>query len=426
MRKLLITIGLLLLAPWLMAQDMPLLKPVEDLPFAHFERNRLQYPGDSLAMERFFAKLDSVVFLGQGHVSIMHIGGSHVQAGVLTQQFRDDLLDLGTDLMGGQHFLFPFSAGGTNNPTHYRISSTGEWTYSRNAVRKETDKRMGLAGAAITTTDSTATVSIISRPRRNPSISPSFDFNKVTLIGFSETEDTQPVVSYNDTIIVGEYDGYRSTYTFALPDYTDSICIRFDSVPGEFTLTGVLLENGMPGISVNPVGVNGASVPSYLRCDDFERDLELIRPDLVIFGIGINDAAENDFDKDLFMKNYGALIRIIQRVNPDCALLFMTNNDSFKRVKVKKKTRYEVNPNGLIAEEAFMEMGKRHNAAVWDQFEIMGGLKSMQDWEHAGLAKKDKVHFTNEGYTLLGNLLYNALISNYIERIKNNTTTAKP
>lgn len=426
MRKLLITIGLLLLAPWLMAQDMPLLKPVEDLPFAHFERNRLQYPGDSLAMERFFAKLDSVVFLGQGHVSIMHIGGSHVQAGVLTQQFRDDLLDLGTDLMGGQHFLFPFSAGGTNNPTHYRISSTGEWTYSRNAVRKETDKRMGLAGAAITTTDSTATVSIISRPRRNPSISPSFDFNKVTLIGFSETEDTQPVVSYNDTIIVGEYDGYRSTYTFALPDYTDSICIRFDSVPGEFTLTGVLLENGMPGISVNPVGVNGASVPSYLRCDDFERDLELIRPDLVIFGIGINDAAENDFDKDLFMKNYGALIRIIQRVNPDCALLFMTNNDSFKRVKVRKKTRYEVNPNGLIAEEAFMEMGKQYNAAVWDQFEIMGGLKSMQDWEHAGLAKKDKVHFTNEGYTLLGNLLYNALISNYIEHIKNNTTTAKP
>ena len=426
MRKLLITIGLLLLAPWLMAQDMPLLKPVEDLPFAHFERNRLQYPGDSLAMERFFAKLDSVVFLGQGHVSIMHIGGSHVQAGVLTQQFRDDLLDLGTDLMGGQHFLFPFSAGGTNNPTHYRISSTGEWTYSRNAVRKETDKRMGLAGAAITTTDSTATVSIISRPRRNPSISPSFDFNKVTLIGFSETEDTQPVVSYNDTIIVGEYDGYRSTYTFALPDYTDSICIRFDSVPGEFTLTGVLLENGMPGISVNPVGVNGASVPSYLRCDDFERDLELIRPDLVIFGIGINDAAENDFDKDLFMKNYGALIRIIQRVNPDCALLFMTNNDSFKRVKVKKKTRYEVNTNGLIVEEAFLEMGKRHNAAVWDQFDIMGGLSSMQDWEHAGLAKKDKVHFTNEGYTLLGNLLYNALISNYIERIKNNTTTAKP
>ena len=426
MKKLLITIGLLLVGPWLMAQNQPPLKTVMDLPFAHLERNRLQYPGDSLAMERFFSKLDSVVFLGQGSVSIMHIGGSHVQAGVLTQQFRDNLLGIGTDLMGGQQFLFPFSLGGTNNPTHYSISKMGEWTYCRNAVIKDTDKRMGLAGAAVTTTDSTATVSIMGRPRRNSSFSPCFDFNKVTLIGFSETGDVTPVVSYNGKTIVGKHNEYRSTYTFKLPTYTDSICIRFDSFPGEFTLTGVLLENGMPGISVNPVGVNGASVPSYLRCDDFERDLELIRPDLVIFGIGINDAAEKDFDKDVFMKNYGALIRIIQRVNPDCALLFMTNNDSFKRVKVKKKTHYEVNTNGLIVEEAFMEMGKQYNAAVWDQFDIMGGLSSMQDWEQAGLAKPDKIHFTNEGYELLGNLLYNALISRYIEHLKNNSTTAEP
>ena len=115
------------------------------------------------------------------------------------------------------------------------------------------------------------------------------------------------------------------------------------------------------------------------------------------------------------------LIRIIKRVNPDCALLFMSNNDSFKRVKGKRYKRYEVNTNGLIVEEAFLEMGKQYNAAVWDQFDIMGGLKSMQDWEKAGLAKKDKVHFTNEGYKLLGDLLYNALITKYIEHIRLNT-----
>ena len=99
----------------------------------------------------------------------------------------------------------------------------------------------------------------------------------------------------------------------------------------------------------------------------------------------------------------------------------MSNNDSFKRVKGKRYKRYEVNTNGLIVEEAFLEMGKQYNAAVWDQFDIMGGLKSMQDWEKAGLAKKDKVHFTNEGYMLLGDLLYNALITRYIEHIRLNT-----
>lgn len=417
MKKGLLSIVLLLACRLLTAQTLPLLMPVPNYDFANFERNRIVYPGDSLAMERFFQKMDSVLFLGEGNVSIMHIGGSHVQAGIFTQQFRDDLLSISTDLIGGQNFVFPFTAGGTNNPSHYIVRSTGEWTYSRNAVRRETDKRMGLAGAAITTTDPTATVSIMTRSKYPTDLTPDFDFNKVTLIGFSETENVEPLVRSKGMVIQGQYDEWKSSYTFELPDFTDSILILFDSVPGEFTLTGVLLENGMSGISVHGVGVNGASVPSYLRCYDFERDLELIRPDLIIFGIGINDAAEDDFEKQYFMRNYDALIQVIKRVNPDCALLFVTNNDSYKRIKVKKKTRYEVNPNGRVVEDAFMQMGKRYNAAVWDQFDIMGGLTSMQDWEKAGLAKKDKVHFTNEGYMLLGDLLYNALITRYIEHI---------
>ena len=420
MKKWLVFIGLLLVYKLLAAQTLPLVKPVPDLPFAHLDHNKIIYPGDSVAMERFFQKMDSVVFFGEGNLSIMHIGGSHVQAGTFTQQFRDNLLSISTDLIGGQYFVFPFSTGGTNNPSHYIVRSTGTWTYCRNAVRRETDKRMGLAGAAITTNDSTATVSILTKERYPSDLPPDYDFNKVTVIGFSETENVVPVVSYNDITLQGLYDERKSTYTFSLPDFTDSICIRFDSVPGEFTLTGILLENDMPGISVHGVGVNGAKVSSYLRCDDFERDLELIRPDLIIFGIGINDASEKDFEKNTFKRNYNELIKVIKHVNPDCALLFITNNDSYKRDKTKKKTHYEVNPNGEIVEEAFMELGKKHDAAVWNQFDIMGGLESMQAWEEAGLAKKDKVHFTNEGYRLLGDLLYNALITRYIEHVQRN------
>ena len=421
MKKLLLAIGLLLGLCSGFAQTRPLMRPIEDLEFANFERNKLIFPGDSLAMERFFAKMDSVIFLGEGNVSIMHLGGSHVQAGVFTQQFRDNLLNIGTDLVGGQYFVFPFSAGGTNNPSHFRVSSTGFWDYCRNAVRKENEKRMGLAGAAITTTDSTASVSIISRERRITALSPKFEFNKVTVIGFSETENVVPVVGYQGDTLKGKYNEQLSTYTFQLPTYTDSICIFFEEMPGEFTLTGVLLENGMPGISVHGVGVNGARVSSYLRCDDFERDLNLIRPDLIIFGIGINDAADKDFEVRYFKSNYNKLIKIIQRVNPDCAILFVTNNDSYTKEKLKrKKVRYNVNPNGRIVEEAFMELGKQYNAAVWDQFDIMGGLGSMQDWENAELAQKDKVHFTSSGYKVIGDLLYNALISRYLDHIKAN------
>ena len=422
MRKWLVFIGLLLACRTLVAQKLPQLKPIPKHSFAHFDRNRILYPGDSLSMERFFQKMDSVVFHGQGNLNIMHIGGSHVQAGVFTQQFRDNLLSIGDNLMGGPYFVFPFTAGGTNNPSHYVVHSTGMWQYCRNAVVRDTDKRLGLAGAAITTSDTTASIQIVARERYPSEMPPYYEFNKVTVIGYSETEDIQPVLGFDNDTLTGVWNDTLSTYTFLLPDYTDSICIFFDSIEGEFTLTGILLENDLPGISVHGVGVNGASVPSYLRCDDFERDLDLVHPDLIIFGLGINDASEKDFDKKTFKQNYDELIQVIKRVNPDCALLFMTNNDSFKRVKVKKKRHYEVNTNGIIAEEAFMEMGREYNAAVWDQFDIMGGLKSMQHWEKAGLAKKDKVHFTNDGYKLLGDLLYNALMDRYIEHIKANAT----
>ena len=164
MKRWILTIGCLVVAFFAQTQT-PQLRPLPDCDFAHFGRNKILYPGDHAAMERFYQKLDSVIRFGEGNVSIMHIGGSHVQAGVFTQQFRDNLLNIRTGLMGGQFFAFPFTAGKTNNPSQFKVSSTGEWFYCRNAVRRETDKRMGLAGAALTTTDPEATISIVTRER---------------------------------------------------------------------------------------------------------------------------------------------------------------------------------------------------------------------------------------------------------------------
>ena len=135
----------------------PVKVEVPDYPFTHFDRNRLQYPGDSLAMERFFDLLDSLLFTGQGHVNIMHIGGSHVQAGVFSQQMRDRLLNLSPGITVGRGLVFPFMK--TNTPCSYVISRTGDWEYYRNALPFPT--RMGLAGASVTTSDPEANFSIV-------------------------------------------------------------------------------------------------------------------------------------------------------------------------------------------------------------------------------------------------------------------------
>lgn len=418
MKKILIAIALLFSVHWLVAQSLPMLRPLPDLPFAHLDRNHIVYPGDSLAMERFFQKMDSVVFFGKGNLSILHLGDSHLQAGISTQRLRDNLLSIAPDLIGGQFWAFPFTAGKTNNPAFYMVTSTGEWLYCRNAVRRSDDKRMGLAGAAVTTTDPRATISIVSRERTRTALSPTFLFNKVTLVGFAESGKAVPVVNHRGQHLRGSYDVAQSAYVFNLPDFTDTLNICFDTLQGSFTLQGVLLENGMDGISLHGNGVNGASVPSYLRCPDFERDLRLLHPDLVILALGTNDAIEREFSPAEFKRNYNRLIDIIHRVNPDCALLFVTNNDCCRSKKSRRRTTYEVNNNSPAAVQAFMELAEAHNAGVWNLFDIMGGLRSIYNWENAGLAKADKVHFTKEGYELVGDLMYNALMERYIEHLK--------
>ena len=134
---------------------------------------------------------------------------------------------------------------------------------------------------------------------------------------------------------------------------------------------------------------------------------------LFIFGIGINDAnvPYGQFDTTAFKNNYNDLIERIERVSPGCALLFITNNDCCYRVS--RRTRIP-NKNGPLVEKAFISIAREHGGAVWNMFDIMGGLGSMSLWQKAGLARPDKVHFTPEGYELLGDMLYNAIVLDYL------------
>ena len=172
-------------------------------------------------------------------------------------------------------------------------------------------------------------------------------------------------------------------------------------------------ENDEPGIVYHAIGVNGASVPSYLSCEMFERQLALIQPDMVIFAIGINDAVPENFSDSAFIANYDSLIAKIERVVPHCAYIFITNNDSFRKIKNGKKSYYEVNRNGIRVQRDFYELARRHDGGVWDMFAIMGGLSSMRQWEVMGLAQKDKIHFTRKGYKLMGDMMYRAIIDSY-------------
>ena len=410
MKKFALILSLLVL-PLLAVHAQSLRKSVPELDFARLQENRIQFPGDSSAYERLWTKMDSVLFFGCSQLNIVHIGGSHVQAGTLTRRLRNDLLSLRSNLDGGRGLLFPFSAAHTNNPTSFTTTYSGFWKATKNTSRTP-DKRLGLTGMALTTSEDRASVQVTAIARDPWLSEPKFSFDTVRVLGYSSGSREPLVLCATDTLS-GRKASNDSSWLFPLPAFTDSVKVITRGA-GEFTLTGLQLISSRPGITVSEIGVNGASLGSYARCADLERDLALLHPDLIIFGIGINDASGPNFSEDEFVLKYKHLIDRVHSVAPDCAILFLTNNDSCRRIR---KKGYVTNPNGAVAERAFLRLGADCGAGVWDQFEIMGGLGSMKKWETAGLAQRDKIHFTETGYEVLGDLLYNALMDRYVEHL---------
>lgn len=388
-------------------------KAVPEYDFARFEKNKIEFHGDSSAFERLFLKMDSVLFMGCGNLRIMHIGGSHVQAGTLTRRLRNDFLSLRPALDGGRGLVFPFSAAHTNNPSSFTTSYEGSWKVTKN-VQREPDHRLGLTGIALSASDDKASVMITTVARDPEPQDPTFRFNDVRVLGYSSEGERVPVVVLAKGDTLSGCNVEDSTWSFALPVLTDSVRVATKG-KGEFTLTGIFLDNPFPGFTVTGIGVNGASLGSYAKCPDLLNDLSLVNPDLVIFAVGINDATAASFSVDEFVGRYKELVSQVRSVNPDCALLFVSNNDSFRRIRRKG---YVVNANGQLAEQAFLRLGKECGAGVWNLFDIMGGLGSMRKWEEAGLAKRDKIHFTEAGYELVGDLLFNALMDEYMEHLK--------
>lgn len=380
--------------------------------------NEILFLGDdTLRMYRFISKLDSVISAKESKLNILHIGGSHVQADVFTNRIRNNFNELNDGLCSGRGMIFPYSAAKTNNPHNYKVSSKGEWRATRN-VNEERNAALGLTGIAVTTNDASAEITIDLNP--NDTVK-RWHFNRLRILGYASSPYVIPMLKLNDTSYhEADFDSVTSSYLFKMTDNYDRFSIVFqqnDTVNHDFTLTGILPENDNDGIIYHSIGVNGAEVGSYLSCENFVNDLELIKPDVAVFAIGINDTFAEEYSDSAFIANYDSLITMIEQVSPDCFYIFITNNDSFRKEKIEGQTYYHVNENGDNAREVFYILAEKHDAALWDLFNIMGGMESMMRWEEEGLAKKDKIHFTNKGYILIGDLFFNALMRFYSERI---------
>ena len=393
-------------------QSNPHLLPDHD--FVVYDSADIRFYNDSSNYDTFFGKLDGVIFNGNGKVRVMQIGGSHIQADIWSDQIRKNFQKVSPNLNGGRGFLFPYRLAHTNNPYYYICTSTGEWTGFRNSLMKQ-DTTWGVSGITAATQDSAATLKFHFRGEHTPY----YDFNSIKI--FHDVDSSNyciELISDTSSLIrINREVGYTE---FVFDHYVDSFELniyREDTVVSAFNLYGISIDNDDPGVVYTSIGVNGASTKSYLRCELFTKHLKAVNPDLVIFCIGINDAYDPSFCGTCYENNYDTLVSWIRSVNPNVEFLFVTNNDSYYKRRYPNKRVFE-------ARDAMIRLSKKYNAGMWDMFNVMGGLGSCNKWIKNGCAKKDKIHLTKDGYILMGDLMFSAIMKAYSEHLK--TTNVIP
>ena len=370
--------------------------------------NRLWMPAGDSALNPFFRSLDQLVFEGNRSVNVVHMGGSHVQAGILSDALRAHLQAWAPGLEGERGFLFPFALAGSNNPASYGVRYGGIWKGQRCAVPQHKGP-WGVSGIRAVTQDPAAWFALFGK-------SQPFAYRVARV--FYRTADTSYAPEFwpqPDSVVVrtdlGAVEAHYSTDQ-------DTVRVRLRKTAPEqrfFSLEGVQLIRDSVGLKYHAIGVNGAATHSYLKSDRAAQQWPALAPDLVIFGIGINDAhvPYGNFDTVAYRIRYEAIMAQIRAVNPSCSFVFLTNNDCLYNGSANRHTPLVV--------ETMYRLARRNHAAVWDFHALMGGQTSIYSWIRLGLANRDGIHLTKEGYILQARWLDEALEAAYHDYLAKNS-----
>ncbi len=391
---------LLILPNCTFSQDNPY--KIDKYPFINYKTNSFTI-NDTIPYNLLFNKLTQIAFKGKGKVRIVHIGDSHLQADFLSGNFRRKLQTFFLGTMGGRGFVFPYKVAKTNNPLNYKVAWQGEWQSCRN-VEKEKQCKLGLSGISVTTTNKNSSITIkIADPKLT-----GYDFDR--LMVFHEFGEQAFEPALNKTNLVKTTVFPNKGYTlFEFKKSMESVTLNLkktNTLQNSFSLYGFNFDSNDAGIIYHTIGVNGAQVESYLRCQYFVQHLAALQPDWVIVSLGTNDAYTDAFDTLAFKNHLNSIIGFIKQAAPHAAVLFTTPGDH-------RIGKVHINDNVQVASNIIIKTANRHKLSYWNFNQIMGGKGSINNWHYAGLAHTDYLHYSRKGYEYQAQLLFNAFLKSY-------------
>lgn len=221
-------LGIVSMGSMVSAKDMEITPGYYDVDFTKYDfidtsLNTIQFPQGSASFEPFFKKLDTLVFENRGKVRILHIGGSHLQADVISGRIREHLVKEYPGASAGRGFVFPYSAARTNTPASYASYYKGIWDKNKN-VQHEITKPLGLLGIAVSTRDPRAEITLLLDKYNTEPIWGETSFR---VFGYSDSNDVEPVLRIDSMDVFGTFDATSQSYVFTSPRPIDTIQIAF-------------------------------------------------------------------------------------------------------------------------------------------------------------------------------------------------------
>jgi lysophospholipase L1-like esterase len=165
-------------------------------------------------------------------------------------------------------------------------------------------------------------------------------------------------------------------------------------------------------IIYQPLGINGARAKRLRDMSESEGFLQGVsqsRPDLIVIAYGTNEVTDGDWTVDSYSRMLVGIINRLRSAAPEASFLIIGPPDR----SVAGAGGWTSVAKMQLLLEAQHRAAELAGAALWSEYDAMGGGGSMNAWVSRGLGQSDHVHFTGAGYYRLAALFYRDLMTAY-------------
>ena len=340
---------------------------------------------------------------GDSIFTIIHIGDSHIQGDYFSGQIRKQLQYYFGN--GGRGVLFPYALAKSFGPRGTILKTNKKWIGEKTLTPNLSNK-LGFIGYAAFTNDSNSSIAL--NFTENFEGSP---FKKINI--WHSSDSTSYAFKLNNEFKFLENKlnpsgwGLSSFYSNTSTNTFSLFPFKTKTKQNHFGFYGFeLISDIKYGVNYHHCGVVGAQFTHLINNAPWSiEQIAHLNPDLIIFSFGTNEAYNNGLDTSYYKSSIIKFMQDLEIASPKTAFIFTTAPDT--------RSQNRIPSNQIIVNSILKRIATNGNYSIFDLNEAMGGWGSIYTWYNKGLTLKDKLHFTEQGYSLQGNLFTLSLLEAY-------------